>query len=160
MESVSLFDLYQGAGLAEAQEELGSFLVFSPALEALLTDDEANVVFQNSGRGRRDHPLSNPQVIMSQPTDLTSTISPIPTRPARRPKRRRSSLLAKLRTSSIATAQLKEVNVDGVEPTAHAFPIYNVWADDVAVAGLSVEDALRNAPKTRDNMIVVPTVVE
>lgn len=56
--------------------------------------------------------------------------------------------------------KLKQVNVDGVEPTAHAFPIYNVWADDVAQAGLSVEDALRNAPEKRDDMIVVPKVVE
>jgi len=56
--------------------------------------------------------------------------------------------------------KLKQVNVDGVEPTAHAFPIYNVWADDVAKPGLSVEDALRNAPEKRDNMIVVPKVVE
>ena len=56
--------------------------------------------------------------------------------------------------------KLKQVNVDGVEPTAHAFPIYNVWADDVAQPGLSVEDVLRNAPVQRDNMIVVPKVVE
>jgi aspartyl-tRNA(Asn)/glutamyl-tRNA(Gln) amidotransferase subunit C len=56
--------------------------------------------------------------------------------------------------------KLKQVNVDGVEPTAHAFPIYNVWAEDVAKPGLSVEDALRNAPEKRDNMIVVPKVVE
>lgn len=56
--------------------------------------------------------------------------------------------------------KLKQVNVDGVEPTAHAFPIYNVWADDIAKPGLSVEDALRNAPSQRDNMIVVPKVVE
>jgi aspartyl-tRNA(Asn)/glutamyl-tRNA(Gln) amidotransferase subunit C len=56
--------------------------------------------------------------------------------------------------------KLKQVNVDGVEPTAHAFPVYNVWADDVAKPGLSVEDALRNAPEKRDNMIVVPKVVE
>ncbi|MEZ0217372.1 MAG: Asp-tRNA(Asn)/Glu-tRNA(Gln) amidotransferase subunit GatC [Rariglobus sp.] len=56
--------------------------------------------------------------------------------------------------------KLKQVNVEGVEPTAHAFPIYNVWADDVAKPGLSVEDALRNAPAQRDNMIVVPKVVE
>ncbi len=57
-------------------------------------------------------------------------------------------------------AQLNEVNVDGVEPTAHAFPVVNVWADDVAEAGLPVEDALRNAPEKRDNMFVVPKVVE
>ena len=56
--------------------------------------------------------------------------------------------------------KLREVDVTGVEPTAHAFPVYNVWADDVARPGLSVEDALRNAPEKRDNMIVVPKVVE
>ena len=57
-------------------------------------------------------------------------------------------------------AQLKEVNVEGVEPTAHAFPITNVWAADVARPGLSVEEALRNAPAQRDNMVVVPKVVD
>ncbi len=56
--------------------------------------------------------------------------------------------------------QLKKVDVSGVEPTAHAFPVYNVWADDVAQAGLTVEDALKNAPAQRNNMIVVPKVVE
>ncbi|HTJ77894.1 MAG TPA: Asp-tRNA(Asn)/Glu-tRNA(Gln) amidotransferase subunit GatC [Rariglobus sp.] len=56
--------------------------------------------------------------------------------------------------------KLKQVDVAGVEPTAHAFPVYNVWADDVAQAGLSIDDALRNAPAQRDNMIVVPKVVE
>lgn len=56
--------------------------------------------------------------------------------------------------------KLKQVDVTGVEPTAHAFPIYNVWAYDVAQPGLSVEDVLRNAPEKRDNMIVVPKVVE
>ena len=57
-------------------------------------------------------------------------------------------------------ALLNEVNVEGVEPTAHAFPVVNVWAADVAEPGLSVEDALRNAPEQRDNMFVVPKVVE
>jgi aspartyl-tRNA(Asn)/glutamyl-tRNA(Gln) amidotransferase subunit C len=57
-------------------------------------------------------------------------------------------------------ALLNEVNVDGVEPTAHAFPVVNVWAEDVPEPGLSVEDALRNAPEKRDNMFAVPKVVE
>ena len=57
-------------------------------------------------------------------------------------------------------ALLNEVDVSGVEPTAHAFPVVNVWAADIAEAGLSVEDALRNAPQKRDNMFVVPKVVE
>ncbi len=56
--------------------------------------------------------------------------------------------------------QLGKVDVTGVEPTAHAFPITNVWADDIARPGLTVESALRNAPAQRDNMIVVPKVVE
>lgn len=57
-------------------------------------------------------------------------------------------------------ALLNEVDVSGVEPTAHAFPVVNVWAEDVPEAGLSPEDALRNAPEKRDNMFVVPKVVE
>jgi aspartyl-tRNA(Asn)/glutamyl-tRNA(Gln) amidotransferase subunit C len=57
-------------------------------------------------------------------------------------------------------AQLNEVDVSGVEPTAHAFPVVNVWAADVPQPGLSVEDALRNAPEKRDDMFVVPRVVE
>ena len=56
--------------------------------------------------------------------------------------------------------QLAKVDVTGVEPTAHAFPVHNVWADDVPQAGLPVAVALRNAPAQRENMIVVPKVVE
>lgn len=56
--------------------------------------------------------------------------------------------------------QLSKVDVSGVEPTAHAFDVHNVWADDVAQPGLPVEQALRNAPAQRDHMIAVPKVVE
>lgn len=56
--------------------------------------------------------------------------------------------------------KLKEVDVSGVEVMAHAYPVKNVWQADVAKLGLSVEDALRNAPAQRDNMISVPKVVE
>ena len=56
--------------------------------------------------------------------------------------------------------QLRKVDVSNVEPTAHAFPVYNVWADDVAREGLPVELALKNAPSQRDNMVSVPKVVE
>jgi aspartyl-tRNA(Asn)/glutamyl-tRNA(Gln) amidotransferase subunit C len=56
--------------------------------------------------------------------------------------------------------QLSKVDVSGVEPTAHAFAVTNVWAEDVAQPGLPVEQALRNAPAQRDHMIVVPKVVE
>ena len=56
--------------------------------------------------------------------------------------------------------QLSKVDVSGVEPTAHAFAVNNVWREDVAKPGLPVEAALRNAPAQRENMIVVPKVVE
>jgi aspartyl-tRNA(Asn)/glutamyl-tRNA(Gln) amidotransferase subunit C len=56
--------------------------------------------------------------------------------------------------------KLAEVDVSQVEPTAHASPVYNVWADDVPQPGLPVEAALQNAPAQRDHMIVVPVVVE
>lgn len=56
--------------------------------------------------------------------------------------------------------KLNEVDISGVEPTAHAFEIVNVLQDDVPSAPLPVSDALRNAPASRDNMIVVPKVIE
>ena len=56
--------------------------------------------------------------------------------------------------------KLKQVDVTGVEPMAHATPVFNVWAADVAQPGLPVESALRNAPEQRDHCIVVPKVVE
>jgi aspartyl-tRNA(Asn)/glutamyl-tRNA(Gln) amidotransferase subunit C len=56
--------------------------------------------------------------------------------------------------------QLRKVDVSGVEPSAHAFAVHNVWAEDIAQPGLPVDQALRNAPAKRDNMIAVPKVVE
>ncbi len=56
--------------------------------------------------------------------------------------------------------QLGKVDVTGVEPTAHAFPLVNVWAEDTPRPGLTAEAALRNAPAQRDHMVVVPKVVE
>jgi aspartyl-tRNA(Asn)/glutamyl-tRNA(Gln) amidotransferase subunit C len=56
--------------------------------------------------------------------------------------------------------QLGKVDVSAVEPTAHAFAVYNVWQDDLPVPALNVDEALRNAPAKRDNMVVVPKVVE
>jgi aspartyl-tRNA(Asn)/glutamyl-tRNA(Gln) amidotransferase subunit C len=56
--------------------------------------------------------------------------------------------------------KLNQVDVTGVEPMAHASPVFNVWQPDVARPGLTVEQALRNAPEQRAQMIVVPKVVE
>jgi aspartyl-tRNA(Asn)/glutamyl-tRNA(Gln) amidotransferase subunit C len=56
--------------------------------------------------------------------------------------------------------KLKQVDVTGVEPMAHASPVFNVWEPDVVRPGLPVEAALRNAPAQREHMIVVPKVVD
>ena len=56
--------------------------------------------------------------------------------------------------------KLKQVDVAGIEPMAHASPVFNIWAADVPVAGLPVEKALQNAPWQRDNLIAIPKVME
>ncbi|MBL67214.1 MAG: Asp-tRNA(Asn)/Glu-tRNA(Gln) amidotransferase GatCAB subunit C [Verrucomicrobiales bacterium] len=56
--------------------------------------------------------------------------------------------------------QLKELNVDGVEPTAHAVPLTNVMREDVVGESLSRGDALRNAPQQAGGLFVVPKIVE
>jgi hypothetical protein len=42
--------------------------------------------------------------------------------------------------------QLNEVNVDGIEPTAHASAVYNVFRADVPRAGFTQAQATANAP--------------
>jgi len=55
---------------------------------------------------------------------------------------------------------LDSVDVSDIEPTSHAFVLENVWQEDVAKEGLSLEKALMNAPQKRANQVVVPRVVE
>ena len=56
--------------------------------------------------------------------------------------------------------KLQELEVDGVEPTAHAFPRHNVWDQDESKQGFSASEALKNAPQSRQDQVVVPTVIE
>ncbi len=56
--------------------------------------------------------------------------------------------------------KLSKIDVSGVEPSAHARPVYNVWRTDEESPSMSLEDALMNAPKSRDDQIVVPKVVD
>jgi aspartyl-tRNA(Asn)/glutamyl-tRNA(Gln) amidotransferase subunit C len=56
--------------------------------------------------------------------------------------------------------KLKEVDVSGVEPTAHAFPLVNVVRPDVVRPSMSHEDALRNAPAQANGLFMVPKIVE
>ena len=56
--------------------------------------------------------------------------------------------------------KLKEVDVSGVEPTAHAFPLVNVMRPDETRPSLSQEEALRNAPAQANGLFIVPKIVE
>ncbi len=56
--------------------------------------------------------------------------------------------------------QLSELDVRGVEPTAHAMPVSNVFRGDEVVPGLSHEDAVGNAPAARDGLFLVPPIIE
>ena len=56
--------------------------------------------------------------------------------------------------------ELKEVDVTGVEPTAHAARLFNVWREDEVGASLPRETMLANAPDTVDGeLIKVPQVL-
>jgi aspartyl-tRNA(Asn)/glutamyl-tRNA(Gln) amidotransferase subunit C len=56
--------------------------------------------------------------------------------------------------------KLKEVDVTGVEPTAHAFPLVNVSRPDEVRPSISHEQALRNAPAHANGLFIVPKIVE
>jgi aspartyl-tRNA(Asn)/glutamyl-tRNA(Gln) amidotransferase subunit C len=56
--------------------------------------------------------------------------------------------------------KLKQVDVTGVEPTAHAFPLVNVTRPDKVRPSISNEDALRNAPAKANGLFIVPKIVE
>jgi aspartyl-tRNA(Asn)/glutamyl-tRNA(Gln) amidotransferase subunit C len=56
--------------------------------------------------------------------------------------------------------KLNEVNVSGVEPTAHAFPLVNVTRPDVTSPSMPHEDALMNAPALANGLFMVPKIVE
>ncbi len=56
--------------------------------------------------------------------------------------------------------KLKELDVTGVEPTAHAVPLVNVTRADEVRPSLSHEDALRNAPRQAGGLFLVPKIIE
>ncbi|MCP5519119.1 MAG: Asp-tRNA(Asn)/Glu-tRNA(Gln) amidotransferase subunit GatC [Verrucomicrobiales bacterium] len=56
--------------------------------------------------------------------------------------------------------KLKEVDVTGVEPMAHAQPRVNVSRPDEVRPSLPHSEALRNAPASANGLFVVPKIVE
>jgi aspartyl-tRNA(Asn)/glutamyl-tRNA(Gln) amidotransferase subunit C len=56
--------------------------------------------------------------------------------------------------------KLKQLDVAGIEPTAHAVPLVNVTRPDVVQPCLSNEEALSNAPAKGNGLFLVPKIVE
>ena len=57
-------------------------------------------------------------------------------------------------------AKLSEVDVTGVEPTAHAIPLSNVLRKDEVRPSIERERILANAPETARDLFIVPKIVE
>lgn len=57
-------------------------------------------------------------------------------------------------------AELEKVNVDGVKPSAHPFEVFADLREDSPGPVLDLADLERNAPKWKDDSVVVPRVVD
>jgi aspartyl-tRNA(Asn)/glutamyl-tRNA(Gln) amidotransferase subunit C len=56
--------------------------------------------------------------------------------------------------------KLNELDVSGIEPTAHAVPLVNVFRPDEVRPSLPNAEALRNAPAGANGLFMVPKIVE
>ena len=56
--------------------------------------------------------------------------------------------------------KLNQLDVSEVEPTAHSFPIYNIFREDKTRPSLEREAALANAPRQAQGLFIVTKVVE
>jgi aspartyl-tRNA(Asn)/glutamyl-tRNA(Gln) amidotransferase subunit C len=57
-------------------------------------------------------------------------------------------------------AKLEKLDVQGLEPLAHAVDTENVFREDVPRPSLPREAALRNAPEKTDDFFIVPKIIE
>lgn len=56
--------------------------------------------------------------------------------------------------------KLKQVDVSGVEPTAHANEVFNVFRADESRPWFTPAEALANAPRQANELFIVPKVIE
>jgi len=56
--------------------------------------------------------------------------------------------------------KLNEVDTDGIEPTAHALPVQNVFREDAPGKPLGADKALANAPAKEPPFFKVPKVLD
>jgi len=57
--------------------------------------------------------------------------------------------------------KLSAIDVEGVEPMAHAHKVFNIWREgDEPGQTYTVDTLKKMAPEYRDNQVVVPKVIE
>jgi aspartyl-tRNA(Asn)/glutamyl-tRNA(Gln) amidotransferase subunit C len=56
-------------------------------------------------------------------------------------------------------AKVRELDLEGLEPLAHAVDRVNVFREDAAKEGLSREDALANAPEKENGFFKIPPII-
>lgn len=59
-----------------------------------------------------------------------------------------------------AVGKLREVDTEKIPPTASVLPLENVLREDEARPGLTLEQAMRNAPVREGDLFRVQTVIE
>ena len=55
--------------------------------------------------------------------------------------------------------KLQELDTSGVAPLAHVIPVFNAFREDEVRAGLTLEEALENAPAREEDNFLVPRVI-
>lgn len=56
--------------------------------------------------------------------------------------------------------QLSQIDISGIEPMAHTFPITNIFRSDATRPCLPNDVVLKNAPATSQNQYLVPKIIE
>ena len=56
--------------------------------------------------------------------------------------------------------KLKEVKVEGVEPTSHPLALQNVFRNDEVIPSIPIEEFLYKAPRAKGRFFEVPKIIE
>ncbi len=72
----------------------------------------------------------------------------------------KTKFAAQLKDMLAYVAKLSEVDVTGVEPTAHAVPLTNVLRPDESRPSIDPALVLKNAPESARGLIIMPKIVE
>ena len=56
--------------------------------------------------------------------------------------------------------KLSELDLEGIEPTAHASPVFDRIREDIAKPGIGRDAFLANAPDSANDQLRVPKVIE